>query len=123
MLKLSDVFNTFQDVNNDSTAFFNKKNEILWKWDYNSEYSTYKEDAKFDDDIICMFDFIYTTDDEDLKETLLYETRGKNVFKKFRNIIDYNNLTSKWYEYRDNRYKEIAREWCVDNNIEFEEDC
>lgn len=136
MLKLSKVKESLEDINMESTAFFNKKtNEILWKLDFNPEYSTYKEDDDYNDDIICMFDFndkndydimqefIYTIKNDELKEKLLFRTKGSGAFKRFRYILDDYNLTDKWYEYRDIKYKEIAKEWCINNSIEFEEDC
>lgn len=136
MLKLSKVKESLEDINMESTAFFNKKtNEILWKLDFNPEYSTYKEEDDYNDDIICMFDFndkndydimqefIYTIKNDELKEKLLFRTKGSGAFKRFRYILDDYNLTDKWYEYRDIKYKEIAKEWCINNSIEFEEDC
>lgn len=136
MLRLSEVKKVLEGINIESTAYFNKKsNEILWKWDFNPKYSTYKEDDEYNDDIICMFDFsdkndygimqafIDTMEDLEIKQELYAKTKGSGAFKRFRYILDDYGLTDKWYQYMDEKYKEIAREWCISNNIEFEEDC
>ncbi len=69
MLKLSKVKEALESVNLESTAYFNKtSNEILWKWDFNSEYSTYKEEDEWNDDIICMFDFTDKNDYDMMQE-------------------------------------------------------
>lgn len=136
MLKLSEVVDALSSVDINSTAYFNKKtNEILWKWDFNQEYSTYKEDDEFNDDIICMFDFtdkndydimqsfINIVENEELRNRLYYCTKGKGAFRRFRKILEECDLIEEWYKYQDIEYKKMAKEWCIDNDIKFEEDC
>ncbi len=58
MVKLSVIKDALEDVDMNSTCYFNKEtNEVLWSWSYNEEYSTYKEEDEFNDNIICMFDY------------------------------------------------------------------
>lgn len=136
MVKLSEIKDALDSVDISSTCYFNKEtNEILWQWDYNKEYSTYKEEDEANDNIINMFDYFYkndydimqdfidTIEDINLREKLYYATRGRGAFSRFRYIIESNDLLDTWYKYKDEKYKTIAKEWCVDNNIEFEEDC
>ncbi len=136
MFKLSEIKDALDSVDISSTCFFNKEtNEILWQWDYNKEYSTYKEEDETNDKIINMFDYFYkndydimqdfidTIEDVNLREKLYEATRGRGAFSRFRYIIESNDLLDYWYKYKDEKYKAIAKEWCIDNNIEFEEDC
>ena len=136
MIKLSEIKDALDNVDISSTCYFNKEtNDILWQWDYNKEYSTYKEEDEANDNIINMFDYFYkndydimqdfidTIEDINLREKLYYATRGRGAFSRFRYIIESNDLLDDWYKYKDEKYKTIAKEWCVDNNIEFEEDC
>lgn len=136
MFKLSEIKDALDSVDISSTCFFNKEtNEILWQWDYNKEYSTYKEEDEANDKIINMFDYFYkndydimqdfidTIEDVNLREKLYEATRGRGAFSRFRYIIESNDLLDYWYKYKDEKYKAIAKEWCIDNNIEFEEDC
>ena len=136
MVKLSEIKDALDSVDISSTCYFNKEtNEILWQWDYNKEYSTYKEEDEANDNIINMFDYFYkndydimqdfidTIEDINLREKLYYATRGRGAFSRFRYIIESNDLLDDWYKYKDEKYKAIAKNWCIDNNIEFEEDC
>lgn len=136
MIKLSEIKDALEDANMNSRCYFNKKtNEILWFWNENQEYSTYHEEDEYNNDIIFMFDFftkndydimqdfISTITDDSLKNELYSATRGKGSFNRFRSIIDLNGVTNDWYMFRDNEYKKIAKEWCTNNKIEFEENC
>ena len=136
MIKLSIIKDALEDVDMNSRCYFNKKtNEILWSWDDNQEYSTYYEEDEYNDDVIVMFDMFYKNDydimqdfistivDDNLRNELYKETRGKGSFNRYRNIIDSRGITNDWYMFRDSVYKQIAKEWCLDNKIEFEEDC
>lgn len=136
MVKLSVIKDALEDVDMDSTCYFNKEtNEILWQWGFNEEYSTYKEEDEANDNIICMFDyfskndydimqdFIDTIEDINLREKLYDATRGRGAFSRFRYIVESSDLLEEWYKYKDEKYKVIAKEWCIDNNIEFEDDC
>lgn len=47
MVKLSVIKDALEDVDMNSTCYFNKEtNEILWQWGFNEEYSTYKEENR-----------------------------------------------------------------------------
>lgn len=136
MIKLSDIKDALYNVNMETSCYFNTKtNEILWYFDYNEECSTYNEDDQYNDDIISMFDF-YEKKDYDimqdfissisnalLRNELYNATRGKGGFRRFKKIIDYNNITDYWYKFRDNEYKKLAEDWCLDNKIKYKKDC
>ena len=136
MIKLSEIRDALYDVSMETSCYFNTKtNEILWYWDFNKELSTYTEEDEFNDDIISMFnfyskndydimqDFIYHISNDSLRNELFNATRGKGAFYRFREIIDYRNITNDWYKFQDDEYKKIAKEWCTRNKIEYEKDC
>ncbi len=136
MIKLSEITDTLYDVSMGTSCYFNTKtNEILWYCDFNKEESTYTEEDEFNDDIISMFnfyskndydimqDFIYHISNDSLRNELFNATKGKGAFYRFREIIDYRNITNDWYKFQDDEYKKIAEEWCTDNKIEYEKDC
>ena len=136
MIKLSEMRDALYDVSMETSCYFNTKtNNILWKWEFNIEESTYTEEDEFNDDIISLFNF-YTKNDYDimqdfisnisndsLRNKLFNATRGKGAFHRFREITDYNNITDDWYKFQDNEYKKIAENWCLDNKIKYEKDC
>lgn len=136
MIKLSEIRDTLYDVDIESSCYFNiKTNKILWHWGFDEGNSTYKEEDENNEDIINMFDFyskndydimqdfIYNIDDEKTRLELYNVTRGKGAFTRFRAITDNYNITDDWYKYRDDEYKRIAEEWCINNKIEYEKDC
>lgn len=136
MIKLSDVIEALEMVNMQGSCYFNKStNEILWLLENNMEYSTYKEDDEYDDNVISMFNFFDKNDYDIMQEFIsniedvkIYENlkgclKGKGAFRRFRDELDSFNLIDSWYKFRDEKYKEIAKEWCISNEIKFEEDC
>ena len=121
MIKLSEIRDALYDVSMGTSCYFNTKtNEILWYWDFNKELSTYTEEDEFND---VMQDFIYHISNDSLRNELFNATRCKGAFHRFREIIDYRNITNDWYKFQDDEYKKIAEEWCIDNKIEYEKDC
>jgi hypothetical protein len=59
--------------------------------------------------------------DEEIRNTLYYSIKGSGAFRRFKNDIRRFNLEDDWYKYRDVAIKEIAIEWCENNNIQFAE--
>ena len=71
------------------------------------------------DDYSIMEDFCYSIEEEDLREELLYAIRGSGAFRMFKEKIYQHDLEDDWYDYKDQRYRQIAIEWCEENNIEW----
>lgn len=46
---------------------------------------------------------------------------GKGLFARFKNVLHNFGLLNQWYEYEDDQYVQFAREWCLANEIRFEE--
>jgi hypothetical protein len=64
-------------------------------------------------------DFCFTVSDERKQDKLLSSIKGKGAFRRFKDkIIDF-EMEDQWYSYRDERYKQIAIKWCLDNHINF----
>lgn len=50
----------------------------------------------------------------------LYELiKGRGAFRRFKNKILQYDIEQDWYQHRDAAYREIAKEWCEENKIEF----
>lgn len=68
-----------------------------------------------------MEDFCLSVCDQGKRNTLLNEIQGKGAFRRFKDkILDF-DIEEQWYSYRDERFKEIAIEWCQENNIIYSE--
>lgn len=68
-----------------------------------------------------MEDFCLTLNNQRKRDNLLNAIKGKGAFRRFKDkIIDF-DIEEQWYSFRDERLKEIAIEWCQDNNVNYVE--
>ncbi|SDO28891.1 UPF0158 family protein [Halobacillus aidingensis] len=65
--------------------------------------------------------FSYSIKDEQVRTQVLNAIRGRGAFRRFRKHIEYHGLLEDWYKYKSDWYAEIAREWCEENDIPYEE--
>jgi hypothetical protein len=66
-----------------------------------------------------MENFCLAVDDQRKQESLLRAIKGKGAFRKFKDKIIDVELADKWYSYRYECFKQIAIEWCRENEINF----
>ena len=64
-------------------------------------------------------DFCLTILDEKIQKILLISIAGKGAFRRFKDIVKEFEIEMDWYKYRDKRYRELAIEWCQNNEIEY----
>lgn len=69
-----------------------------------------------------MQQFIGTVSDDNIAQTLSISIKGSGAFRRFKEHLYQYEIQDKWFAYRDNEYKQIAIEWCRDNDIEYTED-
>ena len=67
-----------------------------------------------------MEDFAETIEDTRLQNQLYISLNGSGAFRRFKDTCINYDIIDDWYKFRDERYKELAINWCKDNNIEFE---
>ncbi len=132
-VKLDDVIEMLEFVNNemDSSAYYNDKtNEFI----YIDDYSDMSEDEKeeiydncielptkyYIDEYSMMEEFIETIEDVRLYNQLQIAINGRGAFRRFKDTCINFDIIENWYKFRDEKYKEIAIEWCNKNNIKFE---
>jgi hypothetical protein len=66
-----------------------------------------------------MEEYCLSVSDQVIRDNLLRAIKGKGAFRRFKEkIIDF-GIEKNWYSFRDKRFKEIAINWCNDNNIDF----
>ncbi|MCM3767745.1 UPF0158 family protein [Neobacillus niacini] len=65
--------------------------------------------------------FCYSLSDLKLRNTLLDSISGKDAFRRFKDIVYHLGISGKWYEFRDQQFKEIAIEFCKRKNIDYKE--
>ena len=75
---------------------------------------------KYDvDEYLMMEKFIYTIPSELIQSRLEELIQGKGAFRRFKDAIFNLGITEEWYKFRDECYKEFAKEWCEYHNIAF----
>ncbi|MCP3032730.1 hypothetical protein LF817_15505 [Halobacillus sp. A1] len=66
-------------------------------------------------------DFSYSIKNESKRATLLKAIRGRGAFRRFREHVESAGLLDEWYDFREEGYKQAAREWCEQNDIAYED--
>lgn len=92
-------------IANDIIETFGKYVQLPTSWDIH-EY-----------DIIERF--CYSLSDQNQRNVLLRAIRGSGAFRRFRDNIERLGITQKWYAFRDEEYREIAKEFCENNSVEY----
>jgi len=64
--------------------------------------------------------FCQTIEDDGIKNEMLDSIHGSGAFRYFKDNLMRNNISDDWYKFRYNSLKEIAEEWCRENNVEYE---
>lgn len=97
----------FTDLNEDELDELFEKSIMLPTQNEIHEYS-------------MMENFIETIDDEKLQRELYIGINGSGAFRRFKDTCIKFDIINEWYKFRDKRYREIAINWCKENNIEVE---
>ncbi len=132
-VKLTDVIDALEFINSemDFSVYYNDKtSEFIYINDYSDMTNEEKEDiydncislpTKYSiDEYKMMEDFIDTIIDAQIYNQLLISINGKGAFRRFKDTCINYGIIDNWYKFRDSKYKDIAIEWCNENNIEFE---
>jgi len=79
--------------------------------------------TKFDiDEYRIMEKFCLSIWDEKTSEALYAAIKGSGAFRRFKDSIHRFGVADDWYKYRDEALKEIAVEWCEENDIAYVDD-
>ena len=68
-----------------------------------------------------MEDFICSLSDDKIARTLSVSIHGSGAFRRFKEHLYNFEMLDDWFKYRENRYRQLAIEWCKDNDLEYEE--
>lgn len=67
-------------------------------------------------------DFIETIKDNQMKNQLLIVIQGSGAFRRFKDSCINYGIINDWYKFKNNAYYELAKEWCLWNNVNYEDD-
>ena len=78
--------------------------------------------TKFDiNEYSIMEKFCLSLNDSEMSDNLYSSIKGSGAFRRFKDAINEYDIADDWYKYRNDVLKEIAIEWCQENDIEFED--
>jgi hypothetical protein len=68
-----------------------------------------------------MENFVWTLSDGEMRNHLENAIHGKGAFRRFKNSINDYGIQQDWYDFLNDTYKQIARNWCKENGIRYSE--
>ena len=131
--KLSEVIDALEFTNDEIEYYYNPDNGEIFMSNI-GEFENLNEDeldelfeksimlpTRYDiNEYEMMEDFTETIKDTRLQNQLYISLNGSGAFRRFKDTCINYDIIDDWYKFRDERYKEVAINWCKDNNIEFE---
>ncbi len=63
--------------------------------------------------------FSLSVNDKEISESFYHAIKSKGAFRRFKDAIHRYGVADDWYKYRDDYLKEIAKDWCKGNDIDF----
>ena len=134
MIDLNEVIDGLEYVNDciDKNAYYNPKTKEI----FYSNVLEYEDSEEFDDliensivlpskyeinEYSMMEDFIETIQDTLLYNQLLIAINGSGAFRRFKATCINFGIIDNWSKFRYEKYKELAINWCKENDIDFKE--
>ena len=68
-----------------------------------------------------MEEFVSKLQNTMIQERLADAINGRGAFQRFKRGIRQYGVEQDWYDFREAAFLEIAREWCEENELEYEE--
>jgi len=68
-----------------------------------------------------MEQFANSVDDEEASDELLTALHGRGAFRYFKDTVRRLGIQQDWYRFRDEAFREIARDWLEAKGIPFVE--
>lgn len=71
------------------------------------------------DEYEIMSNFCCSLEDKKLSEILCQAIRGRGAFGWFKDGIYKYGLSDDWYRFREEAFKGIAIDWCIENQLSY----
>lgn len=132
MVSLEKIIEGLEMVDDTIDCYYNPSEDEIFLSNIGEyeELSEDKIDELFEESIILptqyeineyqiMVGFIDTIDNEKIKTELQRLIQGKGAFRRFKDYCFESNIIQDWYKYKEQKYKEIAIQWCKQNELEY----
>ncbi len=132
MVTLSKIIEGLELVDNIVDCYYNPEKDEIFLSNI-GEYEELSEDEieeLFEKSIILptqyeineyqmMVDFIDTINNLEIKNNLQKLIQGKGAFRRFKDYCLEINIIQYWYDFKEQKYKEIAINWCKQNELKY----
>lgn len=136
MLKLSDLINAFEFIDEEESWINLETGEVYNRWHFETEDMDEEEIEDFfcQNKIISlpmcfelneykdMVLFADSINNDEIRNKLYKALNGKGAFSRFKKEIACLGIREKWFLFRDECLKEKVKQWLEDNEIEYIED-
>ena len=130
-VKLEDIIEAMEFANMETEYYYDTQNEkVLMLFD---EMVDGEDNPELFEDYIplpgqydineyrIMEEFIYELPAGKNQDVLARTLQGRGAFRRFKDKLYDLNLEKHWYQYRDEAYEKIARQWCERHKIDIVE--
>ncbi len=66
-----------------------------------------------------MEEFVWSLPEGKMQDELERAIHGRGAFRRFKDMVYDFGIEEKWFDYKAAAYKNIAVDWCKDNDIEY----
>ena len=130
-VKLEDIIEAMEFANMETEYYYDTQNEkVLMLFD---EMVDGEDNQELFEDYIplpgqydineyrIMEEFVYELPAGKNQDVLARTIQGRGAFRRFKDKLYDLNLEKHWYQYRDEAYEKIARQWCEKYKIDIVE--
>lgn len=132
-VKLNEVINALYSTNDEIEYYYNLDNEEIFMSNI-GDFENLNEDqldelfgksimlpTRYDiNEYKMMRGFAESVCDGRIQNQLYISLNGRGAFRKFKDACINFDIINDWYKFRDEKYKELAINWCKENDIEFQ---
>ena len=133
-VNIKEIAEELQTLSDEACFYYNKQTGELEYFNYEHEnpndleLEEVEDDEKFIrlpdkfdiNDYGILKDFMFVQEDREIRDALYDIIHSKGVFKKFRQVVERFGILEKWYEFNNEEYEDIVKEWCEENALEWE---
>jgi hypothetical protein len=130
-VKLEDIIEAMEFANMETEYYYDTQNEkVLMLFDGMVDGEDNPElfedyiplPGQYDiNEYRIMEEFIYELPAGNDQDVLARTIQGRGAFRRFKDKLYDLNLEKHWYQYRDEAYEKIARQWCEKYKIDIVE--
>jgi predicted thioesterase len=130
IVKLSEIVSNIEMISDGDYAFYNElTGEYYWRSDFSDDDD---RDLDFEEGWLrlpnqrdageydMMTDFADTVTNSRKREQLEVALSGRGAFRRFKDAVNRLGIADAWYAFRDRRYLEFARDWCIEEELPYD---